>query len=427
MLSVLLMCLLLAGPGRADEGEVDPIALAEVLVRDSHFDRAGLVLAEVEVDALEAPDRHAFHKLRGMIRQSQGDEAGAADDFRAALAITWDPGRRPRSEERAAEFDAAQQALASQRGLLRLYLAQALLAATDPARDAAVTDETRRTAAGEALDQLSQAAPFTADRKGHWQLLARAHTVRTDWSAAWDALQQGRTRFPDEPAFMRQQIFVLIELGLTRQAVEHGSAWMQTYGASPDAVLSIAEALRRSAAGEASSSQLEEAQLVLEEGRLRFPGDADIRRLLARVLMERDMPYAAAEVLREAVVGEVVPEEQSLAAEVAELYRRAGRLDRALFMNSLVPDPVEKTRQRMGLLLEQGDFARVTALQPRLERLGVLADDKITYGLAYARFRSGDPESAEVLLQRIRDPEVFQAATQLRDAMARCEADGGCE
>lgn len=425
-LAAAMLILGLAGVGLAqqveDSSQAEALALAGVLVSDSHFDRAAMVLAEVQPEELDQGQLHTWHKLRGRILQDQGDHAGAAEAFEQALAIELPVPRRPKNARRAVEWEAARAEAASQLGLLRLYTAQALLTATAEAVPAEQEQAARR-----ALELLGQARPHTAEREGHWQLLARAHTVLGQWDAAWEALSEGRSRFPDEAGFMRQQIFVLIELGLSRQAVELGSEWLDSFGATPEAVLAISEALRRSAAGEAASSQLLEAQLMLEEGRLRFPGHAEIRRQLARVLMERGLPLAAAELLREAAVGEAVDYDPALALESAELYRRAGRLDRALFLNSFVPDPVDKSKQRMGILLETGDFARVVAMEERLSRLGILQDDRITYGLAYAWFRSGSPDQAEALLKRIRDPEVFRAATELREAMARCEADGGCQ
>jgi predicted Zn-dependent protease len=402
-----LAALLLAAPARAQQdAEVDPVALAAVLVRDGQLDRAAIALAEVEPAALEPASLRTFHRLQGLLAQDRGDAAAAAAAFQSALGVQVPATSRPRQAERAAAWDAARAEEQAQERLTRLYLAQALLS-LDPPQAAA------------AVEQLDLAR--LEDRAGYWQLRARAHTALSQWEPAWQALEEGRRRFPDEAAFMRQLIFVLVELGLYRQAVEHGSAWMDRYGASPQAVLAIAEALRRAAAGDAHSSQLAEAQRVLEEGRLRFPEDPEIRRLLARVLLERQQPASAARLLQEAAIST-----PALAAESAEAWRRAGRLDRALYMNAQVPESDEKTRQRLGILLEQGAFSRVTALEARLSRLGLLSDDRIAYGLAYAWFRLGQPDAAEAHLQRISDPEVFRAATELRAAMARCEADGGC-
>ncbi|MFT5682486.1 MAG: hypothetical protein ACI8RZ_003404, partial [Myxococcota bacterium] len=53
--------------------------------------------------------------------------------------------------------------------------------------------------------------------------------------------------------------------------------------------------------------------------------------------------------------------------------------------------------------------------------------DSVAYGLAYAHFRVGDIPGAEAMLGGISDPDLFQKAAALREAMDRCDENPeGC-
>ena len=93
-------------------------------------------------------------------------------------------------------------------------------------------------------------------------------------------------------------------------------------------------------------------------------------------------------------------------------------------LNERVFDQKAKIRQRLGLLIELERFEEAAALGPRLSRLGLLEEDAVVYGLAYALYQVGHYESAEIQLKKIRDPELFGKASELRRAMERCAAAG---
>ncbi len=375
------------------------------MARDGHLDRAAIALADVDPATLEPAGQRQVYRLLGLIAWEQGDAARAVEQYRAALAVpTSAPSARSGAKAEAERLLAEEEA--RQAALTRLHLAQALLALPEPAAD-------------EALAAL--AASGLRERAGWWLLGARAQELRGQPGVAFELLVEGAALFPDDPAFLKAQVFVLIELQLYAEAVARGALWMEREGARPEAFLTIAEGLRRGASGDPASLQLLRAQEILELGRLHFPQSSELRRLHARVLLERGQPLSAAMLLHEASY--TVPDR---ALEAAEAYRRAGRLDRALLMNGQVADSAEKTRQRMGILLEMGAFERVLALGARLGRLGLLREDRIAYGLAYAQARTGEHEAAERSLAGIQDPAVFEAASALRLWLARCEADGGC-
>jgi tetratricopeptide (TPR) repeat protein len=110
--------------------------------------------------------------------------------------------------------------------------------------------------------------------------------------------------------------------------------------------------------------------------------------------------------------------------EAAELYRRAGRLVSALYLNEQAEDQKAKVRQRLGLMIELGRFEEAAAMTPRLSRLGLLDDQSIVYALAYAFYKTGDFEETERWLKRLTKPELFRRAIQLRKAIQACKEMG---
>ena len=94
-----------------------------------------------------------------------------------------------------------------------------------------------------------------------------------------------------------------------------------------------------------------------------------------------------------------------------------------MVMNGRVADPVDKASQRLGLLVDDSRLAEAAALVPRLSRLGLLADDSVSYAVAYAWFGLGELDAAEEALADIEDPAVFRSAVSLRQAIGACRAE----
>ncbi|MCB9741424.1 MAG: hypothetical protein H6741_29460 [Alphaproteobacteria bacterium] len=372
---LLLLLLFIPGPGVAQEGEdVDPVALAALLISDGHWDRAAAVLAEVDAED-ESVDWPRYHTLRGLIHLQAQEFTLAAEALQEAIdAGATDP-------------------------WLRLHLAQAWLGAEAPDKALSALD-----AGGEASDALPEA----------WLLRAQAWRAKQDLPQAWVALSAGAARFPERAAFDEQRVLLLVEMGLYQHAKEMGQEVLRSRGASADTWIVMAEALNR-------SGQRFEAAVLLEEARARFPANPDLPLQLARVYLEDGKPGAAGMILQVAA-----EHDAALYHQAAECYRRAGQVSAALRMNALVPDAVEKTRQRLAILLEGGDFERMVALEPRLSRLGLLDDDNIRYGLGYAHFQLIQYDEAERALKGIRDPEIFRQANQLRQAIEACRQSGAC-
>lgn len=194
--------------------------------------------------------------------------------------------------------------------------------------------------------------------------------------------------------------------------VRVGQQYLSREDVTADDYVAVGEGLRR-------SKQFERAREILESAHLRFPESEKLLVLLAHVYLDEERPLVAAMLFEEA--SRLDPK---YALEAAELYLRAERYERALTLNGRVLDQAAKMKQRLSILLELERYESITAMAPRLSRLGMLEDDNVRYALAYGYFKNGELESAERHLRFIRDSRLFDSAMQLRRAMDACRKAG---
>ncbi len=370
---ILAALLLLPLPALSQDGqEVDPIALASVLAENGHHERAAGVLAQVD-PATPGLDLGRLATLRGVVALKLGDHALAARSLQEAIRLA------PQS--------------ADTRNL-SLLLAQARFS------------EGHFEAAVDALDEAAEVA----------DAIPEAHLMRVQarWSLgqpelAWAAVKRGAQLHPAHSGLARQEVVILVELGLYETAAEAGRATLQRPEATSEDFVAIAEVLRR-------ARRFEEARSLLERAHLRHPDDLPVTVMLARTCADLDMPLAAAKLYQQAAMR--APEH---AVEAAETFRRAGWTESALRLNALVPDAKVRARQRLGLLIEQELFEEACALEPRLSRLGLLDDEPVKYAVAYALFKIQDYERAEARLRGIKDAEIFEQASELRRIILACQ------
>jgi tetratricopeptide (TPR) repeat protein len=357
---------------RAKSRAEDPVALAGMVLRDGDYGRAAQILAAVD-PASKGVDVPRYWTLLGLVALHEDRAPEAVQCFSRALA-----------------------AATESRELIELHLARALLASGEPAH---------------ALLALDRAGDVAAALPGTWILRAQAAEAAGFPDAARTALVDGAARFPGQAELARQEVLLLVRLGLFQEAIAAGEALLEERdGSSRDAVV-IAEALRR--AGEPGR-----ASAILDAALAIHGDDRELLLQAARASMDDGAPRSAARFLDRAAVLD-----PALAVDAAEAYRRAGEIEAALRLNAEVEDAAVKARQRLGLAIDAADWDRAVALAPRLRRLGLDADDGVRYAVAYAYFRRGDLAAAESWLADIADPAVFRRATDLRQAMASC-ADG---
>ncbi len=114
---------------------------------------------------------------------------------------------------------------------------------------------------------------------GVWLLRADCYEALDRPDEAWQALESGNARFPDQGALRRQQVFLLVRHGLYREARELGEGLLGRPDASKDDAVAISEALRQG--GETS-----EAMTILEAALLQYGDDRDLLVQAARAALD---------------------------------------------------------------------------------------------------------------------------------------------
>jgi tetratricopeptide (TPR) repeat protein len=185
--------------------DVDPVALAALLIRDGHWDRAAAALIEVDL-ADEGVDVARYHTLAGMIALRDTRFSDAVKAFEAAVAVGLvEP-------------------------MLYLQLAQARLGAED---------------FDGALAAVAQASELEDTLAAVWLLRSRAHWGAERYDEGYAALLEGIGRFPERGDLVQHQVLLLVELGLFREAVEVGRVYLAGEEVEADAYVLLAEAMRQ--------------------------------------------------------------------------------------------------------------------------------------------------------------------------------------
>ncbi len=367
----LLSCLLALPCLAAKKDEVNYLDLAALMLRDGNLDRAVLALDQVPLDD-ENVDLKRYYTLRGMahLRRNEPEPAAAALEMAVATG--------------AAE------------AVVHVYLAQVYFQ-LERYRDV--------------LQTLDQAGPELDKVASVYHMRAQCHWLLREPAFALATLDRASGLFPGETGFLRRKVFFLIELGLYREAAAQGRVYLQKSAGKREDYVALGNAMR-------AGGELDEAILLLEQARLMYPGDTDVNKVLAHAYLDKGQVNTAADLIYDASLLD-----PALTGEASELFRRAGRLHRALMLNGQITDQQVKFRQRLALLLELQRFEQVTAMDNDLRRTGLIDDEDILYALAYAEFKTGDFETAELHLQKLTRPDLFRKAAELRRAMQDCSGD----
>jgi len=358
------------------EEEVDYLALATVMLRDGHLQRASTALTKVDPKA-EGVDAARYYTLSGIIEMRQENFLKALDAFDAAVTAGRNDSEIHLSRARCA-YGAKN--------------CETVLSALDLAGD-------RSESEADFFVMRSECA-WELNRKGEsLALLARALVL-----------------FPKQRAFGRQRIQRLLDLGLYNQAAAVGSEFIRAAERSTDDILFLAEALIR-------SGQEKKAIPVLEGARLEFPDEVRFTVQLAHAWMAANHPMTAGNLFLE-----VSLLDEAFARDAAEVFRDNGMPHRALRANARILDQKIKLKQRVAILIDLERFEAVAALEPRLSRVELLEDNQeLRYALAYAFYQVGEHRKAEKHLQKLTEPALFARAGSLRKAMADCRRSKTCD
>jgi predicted Zn-dependent protease len=388
-LSFLLSIYLAAPKLHADEraDEVDYIELAARLLADGHYDRAEIALHSVNPQDKKV-DRVRFHSISGLVALRTERFPEAADQFSLALEAH---ASLPTAKTPAQAGERAESA-----GRINLYLGQTYMRMARWHEAIAALD-----ASGDVGNALATVHELRA--QAWWEL--------KDYQAALNALDRGTAAFQGDSRFLRRKIFYLISIGFYQHAAELGQAYLSFAEAKPADFVAIGSALRK-------SGQMQQALMILERARLLYPQDRSINIELAHTYLGQEKAGVAADIFSETAIYH-----PDLLVEAAELQRQAGRLSRALLLNSGVSDQAQKLRQRLSLYVAMERWEAAATMGNALQRNSLLDDDSVRYAYAYSLYKIGDYEQSDRVLGGIAKGEIFRKAAALRKAMEVCRAD----
>lgn len=367
----------------------DPLALARRLLQDGEPNRAALALADLDPKQ-EGVDRKGYERLMGLVHYRLNTYQSAAPHFKAALK------------------------LGDQDPSLFYFYARTLVELKDLKK---------------ALQILDQAPDSLWETEVAWRLKLQCIYQDQGAVSTYPLLEMMIQRFPKNREIREQRIRLLCELGLFQSASELALQDLQDL---QDESHSLSSASSLSSNNEnqllayaqilSETGKEKEASLLLEKGLLLFESDtllnSKLRQRLAHSYLQQNRPFSAAEILFPLAL-----KDPKHALYTSELYRRAGQVDRALWMNRLVADQKSKLKQRLTLLIEEERYEESAALLDRIQRLGLLEDEAIIYALAYAFYRVYEFPQAELLLSKLMSDGFYEKGIQLRKAIDQCRRD----
>lgn len=415
-LSVVLFCVLALEAKETEEQTINHMEIATIMYYDGKYDKA---LEELQL----AKDSHTkiewdkYHNMRGLIFLKNENYQSAIDSFKQAVIATkqkvYEPPveEKPKreylfsvfSEEKKAEETVVKKPLFDPERLRKdqieeiyIYLSQAYYKAEEYINAVHALD-----AAGE--KGRANASLFTLRAECYWKAEQKG--------AAIDALSRGAKLFPEDVTLLKQKFYYFAELKLYQAAIAAAKAYMTKIPANAQEYISLAQMLQ-------SGGEPEEAIKVLEEAKLKFPSSAKVYILLGHYYNQKEMPHVTADLFEKGSFYDA-----NYLKEAAEMYRRNGELAHALYLNSMMTDKEEKTKQKVAIYLGKGEFEKIIGLKDALDRYGLLQNDNMRYALAYAYYVVKDYDSAEAHLKKIEDDELFSKATVIRKNIEKCRSN----
>lgn len=245
------------------------------------------------------------------------------------------------------------------------------------------------------------ASLFTLRAECYWKANQKASAI--------EVLNRGAKLFPKDATLLKQKFYYYAELKLYQASISAAKAYMKKVPANAQEYISLAQML-------VSGGEDMEAIKILEEAKILFPTSAKVHILLGHYYNKKDMPYTTAHLFEEGSYYD-----SKYLKEASEMYRRAGALSHALYLNSLMSDKTEKTKQKVAIYVSRGEFEKIIGLKDALNRYALLKNDNMRYALAYAYYVVKDYDEAEVHLKKIQDDELFSKATVIRKNIEKCK------
>ncbi len=321
-----------------------------------------LEAAEAAIESLDPANQARFAGLLALERKAYGRAINA---FKQAVAATEPPDPR-----------------------LQLYLAHAHLLAGSP---------------GPALEAVRKARDVAGILLAQPLLEARAHQALGSVAEAYAVLVRATGAFPGEPRPLLELAVLTQSEGLGNEARRWTSRLLamtenDASALDRDMALALFQLLSLDRRG----------LPLLEAVAARYAREGRVQAALAHAYAETGNRYAAARLFETATrLG------RRHAFEAADQFRLAGRYRDALRINREVRDHQRRRRQRLTILFEAQDYARVVAIGEGL------TDPGAVYRQAYAHYALGNRSRAAERLRTllVRDSEYTAGARKLLEAM----------
>lgn len=354
---------------KPDDG--DPLALAALMIKDRHYLRAQAILEGADTSKQDF-DFKRFHTLSGITALKIDQYQKSLDHLQEALS------------------------LGVKDSILYVYMAQASY---------------QLQAFPQVITFVDQVPDMKAEYPNLLFMKYDAYQQMNQPLDAWDTLKEGRRLHPENPKFIKQQIFSLIQLGFYQSAAELGLTYTQKYQLDAQDYIAIGQALSQTKSAKTAGPFLESAVL-------KYPDSGQAKKALANYYSHQKQYYTAAIIMES-----LTTKEPELLTEAAELNKLSGQFYRALFLNSRATDQQKKLKQRLGLFLMFEEYEKAALMERDLKRNHLLEEDAVRYALAYSHFQTGRFESAEKQLNKIKTAQLLNKANQIRNAIAECQAD----
>ncbi len=398
------------------EQMINHMEIATIMYYDGKYDKA---LEELQM----AKDSHTkiewdkYHNMRGLIFLKNENYHSSIKAFKKAIIATKQKVYEPPVAEKSkreylftvfstknkVEEPVAKKPVFNPEKLrkdqieeIHIYLSQAYYKAEQYINAVHALD-----AAGE--KGRANASLFTLRAECYWKAEQKG--------AAINALSRGAKLFPKDATLLKQKFYYFAELKLYQASITAAKAYMQKIPANAQEYISLAQMLQ-------SGGESEEAIKVLEEAKLKFPSSAKVHILLGHYYNQKNMPHVTADLFEKGSFYDA-----NYLKEAAEMYRRNGELAHALYLNSMMTDKEEKTKQKVAIYIGKSEFEKIIGLKDALDRYGLLKNDNMRYALAYAYYMAKDYDSAEEHLKKIEDDELFSKATVIRKNIEKCRSN----
>ncbi len=349
--------------------EVDPLAIATVLLKAGQYEKVAQVFAELNTKKLTPEQLNRLHLLKAEYHLQRQDYDAAETNFRKALNQS------------------------KEKDLVRLKLIKVLFLQKKPTK---------------VLHEIALLTPQTRHQPLTLQFEAEAYFLTDAIEKGFEVLSLAQAKYPDEIRFPLKRVVVLAEHSLAQTAVEEALELLGHPGCRAENLLQIAQIFTQ-------QKDYKNAVILLEGARLQLFGTQKIAKALAFNYAQMGEYKLAGEVLYQSGL-----EQDEINLQSAELFRKAGDYHRAEWMNAQVENQEKKLLQRFGMLLQTKSFESAAALAPRLRRNGLTQEGQVQYGLAYAYFQTGQFQKSKSTLQSIRDDAYFEDAARLLQVVGDC-------